>query len=85
MIRKGLLEAVQTKRKSDMSTEVTAHVYQCERCGRKAVAEANAQMLCQNCVNEFLARNVGVMQPFEPEQKVVPLEGEHLSPDDRNK
>lgn len=35
----------------------------CRTCGRKAVSEKGSQMLCQHCVNEFLARNIGMMVP----------------------
>lgn len=48
----------------------------CPRCQRNAWAERGAQMLCQSCVNEFLARNVGLMEEVDdrlgPDQ-VVPL------------
>lgn len=53
-------------------------IYQCPRCERKSVAEAGSQLLCQPCVNEFLARNVGMMQPVVEnemplQEQVVPL------------
>ena len=50
--------------------------FECPRCKRQAVAEEGSQMLCQPCVNEFLARNVGMMEPVEErltQQDVVPL------------
>ena len=75
MIRKGLLEAVQTKRKIDMP-EVQQPIPEFERimcptCGRTSVAEKGTQSLCQNCVNEFLAKNVGLMQAV-PEASNAP-------------
>jgi DNA-directed RNA polymerase subunit RPC12/RpoP len=36
--------------------------YKCPTCGASAVAETSAQLLCQQCVNQFLARNVGMME-----------------------
>lgn len=61
-----------------MENEVTIPVlekFECPRCKRQAVAEQGSQMLCQPCTNEFLARNVGMMQPVVDlgEQQVVPL------------
>ena len=41
------------------------HRIQCPTCGRKGVAEKGKQVICESCVNEFLARNVGIMQPME--------------------
>ena len=43
-------------------------IYQCGGCGRKTVAEVGRQLLCDNCVNEFLARNIGVMQPVKEQE-----------------
>lgn len=63
-----------------MQNEVTIPVlakFECPRCKRQAVAEEGSQMLCQPCVNEFLARNVGMMQPVtEPDERqgVIPLD-----------
>ena len=51
--------------------------FECPRCRKQAVSEVGSQILCQSCVNEFLARNVGMMVPVaedKPEQPVVPLE-----------
>lgn len=54
-------------------------VYRCPRCARKAVSEVGSTLLCQPCVNEFLARNVGIMNEFIEEdpaghaEEVVPL------------
>jgi hypothetical protein len=42
-------------------------VYRCNGCGEETVAAVGSQMLCQNCVNQFLARNIGIMQPVPPE------------------
>lgn len=62
-----------------MNEEVTIPTlakFECPRCKRQAVAEEGSQMLCQPCVNEFLARNVGMMEPVEErltQQDVVPL------------
>ena len=47
-------------------------VYQCKNPNHKpAVAEKGGQMLCSDCVNEFLARNVGMMEEVRPEPKLV--------------
>ena len=54
-----------------MQEEVTIPTlakFECPRCKRQAVAEEGSQMLCQPCVNEFLARNVGMMEPVMAEQ-----------------
>jgi hypothetical protein len=72
-----------------MHEEVTIPVlikYECERGHKPAVAEEGTQMMCQTCVNEFLARNVGLMKPMqEPsaEQGIVPLPQEptEIEPD----
>lgn len=64
-----------------MNEEVTIPTlakFECPRCKRQAVAEEGSQMLCQPCVNEFLARNVGMMEPVNNEtddaaQGIVPL------------
>jgi hypothetical protein len=37
-------------------------VFECPGCGNKTVAEKGSTLLCNNCVNAFLARNVGTMQ-----------------------
>ena len=42
-------------------------VYRCGSCGEETVAAIGSQLLCQNCVNTFLARNVGVMEQVPPE------------------
>jgi len=39
-------------------------VFECPRCGRKGVYDVKAVTLCQSCVNEFLAKHVGVMTPL---------------------
>ena len=59
-----------TNRKQDMSEQqqpipVFIRII-CPTCGRKGVAEQDKQVICESCVNEFLARNVGIMQPEEP-------------------
>jgi len=36
--------------------------YVCNNGHPPTVAEAGGQYLCQNCVNEFLAKNVGFME-----------------------
>ena len=46
---------------------------ECPRCKRTAWAERGAQSLCQPCVNEFLARNVGLMVERVEEDEVIPL------------
>ena len=42
------------------------HRIVCPSCGRKSVAEVGRMVICETCVNEFLAKNVGLMQPEEP-------------------
>ena len=37
--------------------------YVCTTCGSTHVSTVGNQVLCQNCVNNFLARNVGLMRP----------------------
>ena len=39
----------------------------CPTCGRKGVAEVGNKVICESCVNEFLAKNVGLMQPMVEE------------------
>ena len=39
----------------------------CPTCGGEGVAQKGSQVLCQNCVNAFLAKNVGLMEEV-PEQ-----------------
>jgi hypothetical protein len=83
MIRRGLLEAVQSKRKQDMNNElqpipVFIRII-CPTCGRKGVAEKGNKVICETCVNEFLARNVGLMQPMQ-EDNTKPDMGENLPP-----
>jgi len=46
----------------------------CPTCGRKGVAEEGKQVICETCVNEFLARNVGLMQPMTEEHQPAPTE-----------
>jgi DNA-directed RNA polymerase subunit RPC12/RpoP len=44
--------------------------YACGTCGRTTVGRVGEQLLCDNCVNRFLARNVGLMRPLDsPEVK----------------
>jgi hypothetical protein len=43
-------------------------IYQCSNCKRKVVAETGSQLLCDTCVKEFLARNIGLMIPVEDTQ-----------------
>lgn len=38
--------------------------YICQTCGTTTVSQVGNQVLCQNCVNTFLARNVGLMAPL---------------------
>ena len=47
-------------------------VYQCVACGNQTVAEKGQQMLCNTCVNTFLARNVGLMEPGAEDRKPAP-------------
>jgi len=69
LISLGLLEAVQSKRKQVMS-EQPIPVFQrvvCQTCGRTGVSQIGTPVLCETCVNTFLAKNVGVMQPLHEE------------------
>lgn len=50
---------------------------ECPTCGRKSVAEQGKQVICESCVNDFLARNVGLMRPVV----TVPLKPEHVTHD----
>lgn len=34
----------------------------CPTCGGVGTAEKGSQVLCQNCVNVFLSKNVGLME-----------------------
>ena len=47
---------------------------QCPTCKRTGVAEVGAKIMCETCVNTFLAKNVGLMQPIpdEPESEKLP-------------
>jgi hypothetical protein len=50
--------------------------YVCESGHQPTIAEAGGQYLCQNCVNEFLAKNVGFMRELpEPINSPPPPEG----------
>ena len=56
--------------------------YACGGCGKQAVAQKGAQMLCETCVNTFLAKNVGMMREVpepEPEPEVRSVEGEVIN------
>jgi DNA-directed RNA polymerase subunit RPC12/RpoP len=35
--------------------------YSCPTCGKTAVAEQGRRLMCEGCVNSFLAKNVGFM------------------------
>ena len=61
-----------------MSRVIEITEYQCNRCGKKAEAEAGSKMLCQSCVNEFLAANVGMM--VEVPEEAGPPQVEPLPP-----
>jgi DNA-directed RNA polymerase subunit RPC12/RpoP len=50
----------------EVKIPVMAH-YKCPTCGASAVAETGGQLLCQQCVNQFLARNVGMMEEQRPQ------------------
>jgi reverse gyrase len=44
----------------------------CPACGGTAEAERGSKILCQTCVNGFLARNVGLMEEEQPNLGLVP-------------
>lgn len=47
-------------------------VYTCKNPNHKQqVAEKGGQLLCSDCVNEFLARNVGMMEEVTPKPQLV--------------
>jgi DNA-directed RNA polymerase subunit RPC12/RpoP len=48
--------------------------YTCPTCGTKTKNQSGMSLLCQECVNSFLARNVGLMQEESEEQGIVPGE-----------
>jgi len=39
------------------------HEIECPTCHRRSVAEVGRKVICETCVNAFLAKNVGLMQP----------------------
>lgn len=45
--------------------------YVCDSCGSTSIQVEGAHILCQDCVNTFLARNVGLMQPEQPKLETV--------------
>ena len=45
--------------------------YVCKTCGNDTIQVEGSTILCQDCVNTFLARNVGVMEPENPNSGVV--------------
>ena len=58
----------------------------CPTCGRKGVSEVGRQVICETCVNEFLAKNVGLMQPDNTppptdEKKEFDIEDFRIDPD----
>jgi hypothetical protein len=83
MISMGLREAVQSKRKQVMS-EQPIPVFErvvCKTCGRTGVSQIGSPVLCETCVNTFLAKNVGLMQPAPaPEEKEYDID--HRIPKD---
>ena len=54
--------------------------YTCPSCLGSTIAEAGQKLLCQECVNQFLAKNVGTMEQEIPEPPTPPhttaVEGE---------
>ena len=44
--------------------------YVCPTCNGEGVAEVGQKLLCQNCVNDFLAKNVGMMIPVAETEEV---------------
>ena len=54
------------------------------RCGnpehQPQVAEVGATLLCQNCVNDFLARHVGLMAQDRPQVVEAPQEPQGFHP-----
>ena len=56
-------------------------VYRCQDPNHQPqVAEKGATLLCQQCVNEFLARNVGLMAQDKPQVVEAPQEPQGFHP-----
>jgi len=49
--------------------------YVCQSCGNTTVQVEGSTILCQDCVNSFLARNVGVMTPESETKKTKAKSG----------
>lgn len=56
-------------------------IYECER-GHKVVSQVDQTIVCQDCINDFLARNVGVMKPVvaEPPHEAPSMQAPPLPP-----
>jgi DNA-directed RNA polymerase subunit RPC12/RpoP len=65
-----------SRRKFIITIEVVT--MKCATCGGTAEAERGSKILCQTCVTEFLARNVGLMEEEKDveadEQKEAPVD-----------
>lgn len=51
-------------------------VFKCPTCGRQAVDQVETTMLCQHCVNVFLAKNVGVMEQMPDQSAPIGIDGD---------
>ena len=49
----------------------------CPTCGGVGQAEKGSQVLCQNCVNVFLSKNVGLMVEEEHIEPLPTMEDAH--------
>lgn len=54
----------------------TLAVFRCPTCGKQSVAESGNKIMCQECVNQFLAKNVGLMEELvaEPAEEQAPVQ-----------
>ncbi len=43
----------------------------CKSCGGESVVQKGQQVLCQNCVNAFLAKNIGLMEEEKEEPQFI--------------
>ena len=54
------------------------------RCGNPEhepqVAPKGSKLLCQGCVNDFLARNVGIMEEVQAEEAPKPVKLQGFAP-----
>ena len=49
-------------------------LFTCPTCKNETVAAQGSRILCQDCVNTFLAKNVGLMIETEGDDDSIPLE-----------